>query len=283
MQIDAEARIEGALDHALAVHFEHARRREAAHQRGAHPFRVGSGAAGEQQRFGHRFDVQRDDDLVGDLGRLPGAAGADQRDVATHALEQRAHAREGLVAAAAHDGQRRRLGADFAAGHRRVDVIGAQRLDARGEVLGLQRGDRAHVDDDLARAQALRDAVVAEQHAFDVGRVGQHQEHDVGALGDFARAGAGLRAGVEQRRRHAAARMRVQRGVRGQQVARHRRAHDSQSDESDVLHCLLLVQSVNVRRASSPGRRWSSCSACIRNRSTPRSRCGPGAGTGRGS
>ena len=69
VQLDAEARVEGALDHALAVHLEDARAGEAAHQRLAHLGRIGAGLGGEQQRLGHRLDGQRDDDLVGDLGR----------------------------------------------------------------------------------------------------------------------------------------------------------------------------------------------------------------------
>ena len=67
VQLDAEARVEGALDHALAVHFEDARGGEAAHQRLAHLGRVGAGLRREHQRLADRLDVQRDDDLVGDL------------------------------------------------------------------------------------------------------------------------------------------------------------------------------------------------------------------------
>ena len=67
---DAEARREGALDHALAMHFEDARGGEAAHQRLAHLGRVGAGLGGEHQRFADRRDVERDDDLVGDLADL---------------------------------------------------------------------------------------------------------------------------------------------------------------------------------------------------------------------
>jgi hypothetical protein len=70
VQLDAEARVEGALDHALAVHFEDARGGEAAHQRLPHLGRIGAGLGGEEQRFGDRLDGQRDDDLVGDLGDL---------------------------------------------------------------------------------------------------------------------------------------------------------------------------------------------------------------------
>ena len=51
MQLDAEARIERALHHSLAVHFEDSRRCEAAHQRLADLRRIGAGLAGEDQRL----------------------------------------------------------------------------------------------------------------------------------------------------------------------------------------------------------------------------------------
>ena len=54
MQLDAKARVEGALRHALAVHFENARRCEATHQRPAHVLRVGTRTRREQQRFAMR-------------------------------------------------------------------------------------------------------------------------------------------------------------------------------------------------------------------------------------
>ena len=79
--------IEGALDHALAVHFEDLRAGEAAHQRLTYLGRVGAVPGGEQQGFGHRLDVQRDDDLVGHLGGLAVTIAADAGDVLAHGLE----------------------------------------------------------------------------------------------------------------------------------------------------------------------------------------------------
>ena len=98
VQLDAEARLEVALDHPLAMHFEDARIGEAAHQRLAHPRRVGAGLGREQQRLADRLDGQRDDDLVGDLGGLAVAVAADQRDVLAHQLEQRLDLVEGRLA-----------------------------------------------------------------------------------------------------------------------------------------------------------------------------------------
>ena len=63
---------------------------------------------GEHQRLADRRDVQRHDDLVGDLGGLAVAVAADQRDVLAHQLEQRLDAFERRLRAADHDGERSR-------------------------------------------------------------------------------------------------------------------------------------------------------------------------------
>ena len=61
------------------------------------------------------------------LRRLAVAVAADQRDVLAHQLEQRLDAVERRFGAADHDRQRRVLGADLAARHRRVEVVAAER------------------------------------------------------------------------------------------------------------------------------------------------------------
>ena len=88
MQFDAKARIERALDHALAVQFENARRRKPAHQGLAHLRWIGAAPGREQQRFADRLDGQRHDDLVCDLAGLTRAVVADKRDVLAHELFQ---------------------------------------------------------------------------------------------------------------------------------------------------------------------------------------------------
>ena len=147
---------------------ENARGREPAHEGLPHLGRVGPRLRGKQKPLRDRFDGQRDDDLVGDLGRLPVAVLADQRDVLAHQLEQRLHAVECRLWAADHDRQRGRLGPDLAARHRRIQVVAAEFVDAPGEVLGGDRRDRAHVHHDLARRQAFGDALRVEQHVLDM-------------------------------------------------------------------------------------------------------------------
>ena len=56
----------------------------------------------------------------------PSPIAADQRDVLAHQFEHRLDLVERGLRAADHDGERGVLRADFAAGHRRVDVIAAE-------------------------------------------------------------------------------------------------------------------------------------------------------------
>ena len=89
VQTNPKAGVEGPLDHAFSMHFQNVRRGKAAHQRQAHLGQIGAGLAGKQQRFAYRRNVERHDDLVGDLAGLSITIAADQRDVFTHQLKQR--------------------------------------------------------------------------------------------------------------------------------------------------------------------------------------------------
>ncbi|MOA07777.1 hypothetical protein D3C78_1274950 [compost metagenome] len=159
---------------------------------------------------------------------------ADVGDVLAHGLEQGRNARETGFGRAGHDGQRAGLGADFAARNRRIHVFATQRADALGETLGVHGRDRAHVDHHLAGRQALGHALLAEQHAFDIGRIGQHEDDHVGLLGHGTGAACGRGAGLQQRFRHRAAAL-DEKAVAGfDEAAAHGRAHDAQADESNL-------------------------------------------------
>jgi len=67
MQLNTKARFEVSLHHALAVNFENPRRGEAPHQGLPYESRIGPGFRCKQQRFSHRLNRERDDNLVGDL------------------------------------------------------------------------------------------------------------------------------------------------------------------------------------------------------------------------
>ena len=147
---------------------------------------------------------------------------------------------EGRLGPAHHDGERGRLGAHLAAGDRRVEVLAAQRVDAPGELLRLDGRDRAHVHDDLARGEPLGHAARREEHLLHVRRVRDHDDDDVGRLRDFRAARADLRAPLGERLGIGADRVHEERVARLLQVARHGRAHDSQTDEADLAHEVLL-------------------------------------------
>ena len=203
MQLDAKARIERALHDPLAVHFQDPRRREATHQRQSHLRGIGAGLRRKQQRLADCFDVQRDDDLVRHLRRLAITVAADERDVLAHQLEQRFYFREGRLAAADHDRERRRLGAHFAARDRCIEIVAAKRVDPFRELFRRERRDRAHVNDDLALAEPLRDAVLAEQRGLDVRRVRNHRDDDVRFLRDLLAVRACAAARMDERLRNA--------------------------------------------------------------------------------
>src|SRR5580692_7937084 len=147
---NAEARLKIALDHALAVDLENAGSGESTHQRLTDASRVGAGFGGEDERLADGPDGQSDDDLVGDLRRLSVAVAADKRDVLAHEREDRLDLLERAFGAADHDREARRLRADLAAGNRRVEIFAAEFVHLLSELLGGDRRDRAHVNDNLA-------------------------------------------------------------------------------------------------------------------------------------
>ena len=185
------------------MHFQDPRRREATHQRQAHLRGIGACLRRKQQRLADCFDVQRDDDLVSHLGRLAVAVAADQRDVLAHQLKQRFQLRKDRLAAADHDRQRRRFGADFPARHRRIEIVAAERIDLLRELLGRQRRDRAHIDDDLPLRQSRRDAVFVEERGLDVRRIRHHRDDDVRLLSDLLAVRACAAARIDERLRNA--------------------------------------------------------------------------------
>lgn len=63
------------------MHFQNTRGGEAAHQRLTHASGIGSGFRRENQRLGHCFNIQRDDNLIGDFTGLTVAITAYEGDV----------------------------------------------------------------------------------------------------------------------------------------------------------------------------------------------------------
>src|SRR5437867_4584950 len=241
MQLDAKARIEGALHHALAVYFEYARGGEAAHQRRTHLGGVRPHPGGKEQRLAHRLDVERNDDLVRHFAGLAVTVATYQRHVLAHEIEKRLHLFERVFRAAHHDRERGRLGPDFAAGHRRVQVLAAERFDLLRESLGVDRRDGTHVDHDLAFGEPARDAILAEQHRCNVRRVGHHADDDVRLLRHCLRRVAFNRALISETLGRRLNIVDAEFVTARAQVPRHRGAHDAKTDETNLAHALLLT------------------------------------------
>jgi hypothetical protein len=109
MQFDAKTGFKVAPDHPLSVYLQYLRRCKAAHERLAHLSGVCSGLRGEQKCLADGFYGQRNDDLVGNLGRLAVSIVPYQVHVLAHHLKQRAHSVKDLGRSTHHDGQRGRL------------------------------------------------------------------------------------------------------------------------------------------------------------------------------
>ena len=167
-----------------------------------------------------------------------------------------AHARDVGGIAADHQRERARHRVRRRSCRPGLSIIAAPLAAIAAPTLRVVRGiDRAHVDVDRAGRNALDDAVRAERDALDVGRVGQHGDHDVAraprlrAASSRACAPASTSActagGLTCRTPSAVPLL--------QHVAGHRRAHRAQSDESDVHvtgHASFHLREIPRRRAA---------------------------------
>ena len=221
MQLDPEAGIEGALDHPLAVHFEDARRREAAHQAPVEPWPDRRRPSTQRAALRPTASIVSATTIwLATLHVWPSPFPPTSvmfLPISSKIGRTRSNV---CLGAADHDAERRVLRADLAARHRRVEVVASELADALRELLGGDRRDRAHVDDGLARAQALRDAIGSEQHRLDVRRVGHHRDDDRRPGCATSRADRhGAPAGRGEVLRHAAARVQEERVPAFDQVA----------------------------------------------------------------
>ena len=189
---------------------------------------------GIEQPLGDRHQVAGDEDLVDQLGVLAAARRPLQDDGPAQALEQRPHAREHRRLAADHDRQPRLAGASTS-----PPDTGASRLATprprRGVDLARQRGlAGGHVDQHRAGRGAGERAVGPEHPLAHVVREADHGEDDVRALRRGARRVRPCGAAREQRRRP-----RRRAGEDGrrmsavEEMAAHRRPHDTSADPTD--------------------------------------------------
>ena len=108
-------------------------------------------------------------------------------------------------------------------------------FNALGEVFCRDRRNRAHVDDDLAGLEALRNSVLGEQNGLDVRRVRHHGDDDVGVLSDFLRGFACGAAGCEILGDAGSAKE-AELVARIEEMAGHGPPHDAKTDKSDFRH-----------------------------------------------
>ena len=234
VQSGAEAGLERAVEHPLAVHLEDLRCRRTRRAAPRAPSRRSTPAARASTSASATASiVAATTSWLHALRDLAGAR-SDRRarsslPIASKIGVARANAPLG---AADHDRERPVDRAHLAAANRRVEHrrrrVAAEPLRERARRTGI---DRAHVDDQRPGAAPPEHAVGTEHHLLDVGRVGQHRDDDVAARARRppatpARAapaptssstGAGLRECT------------VSGKPGGKEVPRHGRAHDARA------------------------------------------------------
>ena len=153
----------GVVDHPAAPVLDDPAAGRAAVERLGDRDRVEAGLHREDHALRRAEVGAGEHDLVDGLDRLPAARGPEVGDRLAHRLEDRPRPLRVLGLAADEDRQGRVLRALRAAGDRRVHEADAALAEAAGELGGGAGRDRRAVDDEAALAQALRDAVGAEQ------------------------------------------------------------------------------------------------------------------------
>ena len=209
------------------MYFQNTRGGEAAHQRLTNASGIGSGFRRENQRFGDRFNIQRDDNLIGDFTGLPVAVTADEGDIFTQDIKQRLHASKHLFVAADHNRERAFTRANFAAGYRRIEIIRAQIPHLLCKTLGFNRRYRTHINDGFALQGRFGAAVLAKQHVGDLRGIRDHDKNNLGLLRDLLGGSQMLRALLEQFFSNRTDGGHVQRVARFGKSERHRGAHNT--------------------------------------------------------
>jgi hypothetical protein len=176
-------------------------------------------------------------------------------DVPAHAGKGGLRGGESGDAAADHDRQRAGHCPDLPARHRRVEKVDAQREQTGGDLARGSGADGTHVDRHQPGPAGARHPVLTEHHLLDVGRIGDHRNHQIHLARERRRTARRSRSGSEQwlhgRR---AARPDGELVAPVQQIERHRAPHDSQTDEPD-FHFIFLRDRVTMMRWSVPCRR----------------------------
>ena len=199
-------------------------------------------------------------DLVRHLGGLTNTRFADKGNVLAHEGENRHCSIEILLAAAHHDGQRRGLGADFAAGDGRVKIAAAQFGYLPGKLAGLDRRNRAHVDDEMSGGKTLDNTVSTEKDFGHLRRVGHHDNGDLACGGNLSGRADDGQTAIQQLGRSRIYMQGTDDIVPArEQVPGHWRAHYPQSNEPDLHDCLPGRTSLKGRHSTGLQRRYRLC------------------------
>ena len=241
----AERRRMNALHHARHEQLQRDGIGKAAGQRFRQPPGIDPGIDREPRRFREHRHGAADDHLVAELCGLARADRAHMREPPRHRQHIGPHPLDVGGIAAGHHRKRAFLRALGAAGDRRIDpshAVGG--LEPRGDGARRVRMDRREVDDELAGAGRVREAVAAEHDVFDGSGVGDAHEDDAGGGGHVARTGGSLRAGLDQGGGLAGGPV-PDRDVmaRLEQAPRHRKAHHPEPEIAELFR-------ISVRRSS---------------------------------
>ncbi|MPN18180.1 hypothetical protein SDC9_165538 [bioreactor metagenome] len=177
VQVDLEARLEVRIHHHRRLGVHHRAARKSALDRLEHQVRVHPRLAHQRERLRHRRYVQRHDDLVGQLGRVPRPDRPAVHRTGAHHQQDLPHLVEEGLLSAHHDRKRPVHRLRLSPGNRRVQHAHLLLRAGLLHLLARKRGDGGHVDEDQALGRPLQHPALAHHHALDVGAVGQHRDH----------------------------------------------------------------------------------------------------------
>jgi D-erythronate 2-dehydrogenase len=214
---------------------------------------IDAGEFGEAEGLGYGVDCLGDDELIGELGHLPAADGAEVGDVFAHGLKDGKRTLEIRLAAASHDGECGRFCSDLTAGDGGVDPV-----HALCPLFGFGDAGGTEVDDECVFVQALNEAARAEDDAFDDIGHGEIDADDARAdfTSEFGKCGSaahpqghsGLCGG-------GAAIPNDDDGSGFMEMTCIGAAHVAESDESDLVSCERLAHvTVNSHQAVPDGK-----------------------------
>ena len=204
---------------------------------------------GERERVGVAHHAGGKAHLIAELGRLARARLVEVEELLAEGLQDRQHRGHGLLARADDQREGARLGAGLAARDGTVEGVDVGHLGGVVDIASELRRARGEVDEVGALLGRAQDAVGGEVDVLHVGRVADHGEDDVGALGRGGGSlGPGGAAGEQALGLLAGAVVHGEVVARVEDVAGDGRAHDAGADEGH-LRVVRVAQVLPFLRA----------------------------------